>query len=76
VQISITQSQHHHLKTSPKKTNLVKKYCEVGKITSLKTSPKETNLVKKYCEVGKITLMEKTSPKENNLVKKFECLAS
>jgi hypothetical protein len=33
-------------KTSPKVTNLVKKYCKVGKITSLKTSPKETNLVK------------------------------
>jgi hypothetical protein len=64
------------LKTSPKETNLVKKYCKVGKITSLKTSPKETNLVKKYCEVGKITPMEKTSPKENNFLKQFECPAS
>jgi hypothetical protein len=64
-------------KASPKERNLVKKYCEVGKITWMEnTSPKETNLVKKYCEVGKITSMEKTSPKENNLVKKFECVAS
>jgi hypothetical protein len=36
------------LKTSPKETNLVKKNCEVRKITSMeKTSPKETTLVKK-----------------------------
>jgi hypothetical protein len=56
------------LKTSPKEINLVKKYCEVGKITSTeKTSPKETTLVKKYCEVGKITSTEKTSPKETTL---------
>jgi hypothetical protein len=34
--------------TSPKETNLVKKNCEVRKITSMeKTSPKETTLVKK-----------------------------
>jgi hypothetical protein len=33
-------------KISPKETNLVKKYCEVGKMTSMeKTSPKENDLV-------------------------------
>jgi hypothetical protein len=61
---------------SPKERNLVKKYFEVGKITSLKISPKETNLVKKTARLGKITSMEKTSPKKNNLVNLFECLAS